>query len=72
MSEICAKAFLEEHLCALQVFLCAQVSRPVCVCTRAELIGKIAHSSLLFPCERGFTYSVCKKQDDFKRMHYAA
>jgi len=39
--EICAKTFLKEHLCALQVLFCALVSRPVCVRTRAQLRGNI-------------------------------
>jgi len=33
--------FLREHLCALQVFLHALVSRPVCACTHAQLRGNI-------------------------------
>jgi len=36
------KHFWKEHLCALQVFLCALVSRPVRVRTLAQLRGNIA------------------------------
>jgi len=36
-----AKTFLGEHLCALHVFLCALVSRPVWTLTRAQLRGNI-------------------------------
>src|SRR6218665_1012178 len=32
-----------ENLCALQVFVGALVSRPVCSCTRAQLRGNIAY-----------------------------
>ena len=31
------KHFLKENLCALHIFLCAHVSRPVCARTRAQL-----------------------------------
>ena len=37
MYETCAKKFLKENLCALQVFLCALISRPVSLRTRARL-----------------------------------
>ena len=33
--------FFKENSCALQVFLCALISRPVCACTRAQLRGNI-------------------------------
>jgi len=36
------KQFWKEHLCALKVFLCALVSRPVWARTRAQLRGNIA------------------------------
>jgi len=35
-------------VCAHQVFLCALVSRPVCVRTSAQLRGNIANYVLLF------------------------
>jgi len=41
MLEICAKTFLKETLCALQVFLSALISRRVCACTCAQLRGNI-------------------------------
>src|SRR6218665_2993528 len=31
------KHFLKENLCVLQDFLCALISRPLCMCTRAQL-----------------------------------
>jgi len=34
--------FLKENLCALQVFLCALIWRPVCARTRAQFRGNIA------------------------------
>jgi len=40
--------FWKEHLCALQVFLCALASRFVCERTSAQLRGNI-----------GFFWSVC-------------
>jgi len=40
------KHFLKEQSCALQVFLCALISRPVCACTRARLRGNIALNRL--------------------------
>jgi len=43
MYEICAKSiFWKENLCALQVFLCALISQPLCTHTRARLRGNIA------------------------------
>src|SRR6218665_2698243 len=39
VQEICAKPFLKGHFCALQVFLCALISRSVCVRIRAQLRG---------------------------------
>jgi len=45
MSEMCAKSIsLKENFFSLQVFLCALISRPVCVRTRENLIGKISAS----------------------------
>jgi len=41
---MCQKEFLKEHLCALKVFLCALVSRPVCTRTHAQLRGNIGHN----------------------------
>jgi len=35
------RTFLNENLCALQVFLCALISRPVSARTRAQLRGNI-------------------------------
>ena len=37
-----SKQLWREHLCALQVFLCALISRPVCGRTRARLRGNIS------------------------------
>jgi len=37
--------YWKEHLCALQVFLCALVSRPVCMHTHAQLRGNIGYNS---------------------------
>jgi len=33
------KHFWKEHLCTLQVFLCALFSQPVCVCTHVRGLG---------------------------------
>ena|SRR6218665_490268 len=38
---MCKRHFWREHLCALQVLLCALVSRPVSAHTRAQLRGNI-------------------------------
>jgi len=38
--------FLKENLCALQVFLCALILRPVCARTRAQLRGNIGVDQL--------------------------
>jgi len=38
------KHFWREHVCALQVFLCALVSQTVCACTRAQLRRNIQHT----------------------------
>src|SRR6218665_261853 len=38
------KPFCKKHLYALQVFLCALVSRPVCARTRAQPRGNIDHT----------------------------
>ena len=43
--EYVQKHLWKEHLCALQVFLCALVSRPVC--TRTQLRANIAMSSVV-------------------------
>src|SRR6218665_3625826 len=40
---MCKTHFWKEHLCTLQVSLCALVSRLVCVHARAQLRGNIAH-----------------------------
>jgi len=37
------KHFLKEHLCALQVFSCALISRLVCAHIHAQLRGNIDH-----------------------------
>jgi len=42
VSAMCAKTFLKENVCTLQLFFCARVSRPVCERTRAQLRGNIA------------------------------
>jgi len=39
VSAMCAKTFLKENFCALQLFFCARVSRPVCA--RAQLRGNV-------------------------------
>ena len=38
------KHFWKKHLCALQVFLCALVSRPVCIRIDAQLRGNIGRN----------------------------
>jgi len=45
MYETCEKTFLKEHLCALQGFLCALISRPLC--THAQLRGNIVGKPFL-------------------------
>src|SRR6218665_1709748 len=35
------KTFLKENLCALQIVVCALISRPLCARTRAQLRGNI-------------------------------
>ena len=42
MYEMWVKQFLKENLCALQVFLCALIPRPVGAHARAQLRGNIA------------------------------
>jgi len=37
MNELCAKHFWREHFFALQIFLCALISRPVCARTQAHV-----------------------------------
>src|SRR6218665_1175347 len=44
----------KEHLCALQVFLCALVSRLVSVRTRAQVRGNIVSSHMLHYNAYGF------------------
>jgi len=41
VSNMCQKHFWKEHLCVLQVFLCALISRLVCVRTCTHLRGNI-------------------------------
>src|SRR6218665_1410974 len=42
------KHFWKEHLCVLQVFLCALVSRLLCACTRAQLTGNIGQEYVTY------------------------
>jgi len=48
MYEICEKICLNEHLCVMQVLLCALISRPACVRTHAQLRGNIVWNSYCF------------------------
>ena len=57
---MCAKHFLIENVWALQVFLCALISWPVCARTRAQLrLGNIAQDTIAY-------YSTAQNLDAFR------
>src|SRR6218665_1784231 len=76
--EVMCKHFREEHLCALQVFLCALVSRPVRARPRAQLtvhivddlFSQVLGSRFPFLCRRMYPIGTSEQQQCYELLNF--